>query len=90
MNKTILVLIGIACALISAAGIMHKHPIHPKRIGISYRGPYFEEIAKSGKSIPEIRELLKDENPGIREAAEQILKALGVPEAEIEDAKKDK
>ncbi|MBI5777981.1 MAG: HEAT repeat domain-containing protein [Planctomycetes bacterium] len=32
MNRTLLVLIGIACALVTAAGIMYKHnPIHEKK-----------------------------------------------------------
>lgn len=89
MTKTLLIVIGLLCAVITAAGIMHyKHPCHPKFQGISYRGPYFEEITRSGKTISEIRELLKDENPGMREAAKQVLKGLGVSAEEIEEAKK--
>ncbi len=42
------------------------------------------------ESIPLIKEMLNDKDKGVRIAAEYVLKKLGVPEAEIQQAKEKK
>lgn len=51
-----------------------------------YATKYLGELDDK-EAIPEIKKLLKDENKDVREAAEEALKFLGVPESEIEKAK---
>src|SRR3989339_1197836 len=85
MNRTILIAIGISCALISAAGIMfwHNSPIntalrqlHSKNPSIRCDAIYTLGNLDAKETIPIIINLLQDDNPNVRVSAVDTLGTL--------------
>jgi HEAT repeat protein len=89
MNRNLLIVIGLACAVITAVGIMWYHnPLNTARRQM-HANDYLIRIEAlntlytlGGKSsIPEIIRLLKDDNELVREVAIWSVKQLGLKES---------
>jgi HEAT repeat protein len=89
MNRSILIIIGLLCAIVTAAGIMwYNNPLNTARRGIHDMKPLIRYYAvwklyelNDKKSIPEIAKLLQDNSSGVREISVTVLKNFGAKEA---------
>ncbi|MBI5779376.1 MAG: HEAT repeat domain-containing protein [Planctomycetes bacterium] len=75
MSKTILIVIGIACALLTATGIMYQIQHTRDRFDgmVKLCARLKNEVATGQKSIAEVRELLNDKNRMVRLSASGVL-----------------
>ena len=88
MSKTILIVIGLACAVISAVGIMHyNNPLNTARRQLYDKDPMVRVIAMKAlieigdkESIPGIIKLLQDNDDGVRVRAIWALAKLNAKE----------
>ena len=88
MNRTILIIIGLLCAVITTAGIMCDHPFYVTRQQLHDKDPNVRAMAihKLGdlndqKSIPDAIKLLLDDSGFVRMHALYALDVLNVRES---------
>lgn len=73
MNKTVLIIIGLACALLTAWGVMHWTQYDNPYEILRFHSQFSGEVRNGQKTIPEIIKLLSNNNKNVKIAASWVL-----------------